>query len=54
MGYKRQLGGLTSYTLHLSGHALKIVLPKKKELHVEISKVEEWKRYVEDLQNQRL
>ena len=54
VGYKKQLGGMTSYTLHLKGHALRIVLPKKKELHVQISKIEQWKRYVESFQNRNL
>ena len=54
VGYKKNFMGRTSYTLHLNGDALVIYLKDKKELHVEISKVEEWKRFVEAFENRTL
>jgi len=52
VGLKKQLGGQTSYTMTTKGHVLKIVLKDKKELHVQINRVEEWKRYIKEFKNQ--
>ncbi len=52
VGLKKQLGGRTSYTMNGEGHALMIKMKDKKELHVQISKVEEWKRYINEFENQ--
>lgn len=52
VGLKKQLGGLTSYTMTTKGHTLRIKLKDKKELHVQIRKIEDWKRYISEFQNQ--
>ncbi|MFT4567122.1 MAG: hypothetical protein ACI9FN_002086 [Saprospiraceae bacterium] len=54
VGYKNKFGKRTSNTLHLKGHALAIYFKDKTELHVETSKVEEWKRFVESFENSTL
>ncbi len=52
VGYKNNLGGQTSYTVTGHGNVLKIKLKNKKELHVQITKQSEWKRYISDFKNQ--
>jgi len=54
VGYKKQLGGITSYTLHIQCHILRICIGKRKELHVEISKVAEWKQFIEFFEKQKI
>lgn len=54
VGLKKQLGGLTSYTMTTSGHALRIKLKEKKELHVQIKKIAEWERYISEFKNQSI
>ncbi len=52
VGLKKQLGGLTSYTMNTKGHTLRIKFKEKKELHVQITKIEDWKRYISEFKNQ--
>ena len=52
VGLKKNFGGMTSYTLTGDGHALRIKMKNKKELHVQISKLEKWKRYISDFKSQ--
>lgn len=51
VGLKKNLGGLTSYTMTGSGQALRIKMKDKKELHVQITKVDEWERYIRAFKN---